>query len=96
MTFNDLKLIKSAEPFADVSRARHDFPNGYGVSVIIGRFSYGGDEGKYELAVFHDGCLCYNTPITDDVIGYLEPDEVTALLARIEALPENKLCSHRH
>lgn len=40
----------------------------------------------YELAVLKHGRLCYDTPITDDVIGYLTSNEVYELLDRIEQL----------
>lgn len=33
--------------------------------------------------------LCYDTPITDDVIGHLKKDEVQPLLDRIAALPSH-------
>lgn len=83
MTFDELKF--SSDGF--FNRARHDFANGYGASVIISPYSYGGDKGLYELAVFKGGSLCYDTPITSDVEGYLTPDDVTRLLGQIEALP---------
>lgn len=67
------------------------FPNGYGASVIKGPHSYGGPSGLYELAVLKGSegksSLCYDTPITNDVMGYLSPPDVTALLHKIEALP---------
>ena len=67
------------------------FDNGYGASVIRHSGSYGYDKGLWELAVirYTDGdkyVLDYSTPITDDVIGYLDEDEISALLVRIEAL----------
>lgn len=66
----------------------HRFANGYGASVITD--GYGSDDGLLELAVIKwDGdnySLTYETPITDDVCGYLAGEEVEALLARIEAL----------
>lgn len=63
------------------------FPNGYGASVVRGPHTYGGSEGLFELAVLDaDGRLTYDTPITGDVIGWLDEDAVQALLARIEAL----------
>jgi hypothetical protein len=65
----------------------YKFANGYGASVIRNGFSYGGRAGLWELAVLDDeGHLTYSTPITDDVIGHLEPQDVTALLVRIAAL----------
>lgn len=34
------------------------------------------------------GRLCYDTPITSNVIGYLTADEVAEHLQRIEELPK--------
>lgn len=62
------------------------FANGYGASVI--NDGYGADQGLYELAVLGpNGGISYDTPITDDVLGFLTPDEVGATLDQIEALP---------
>ena len=70
------------------------FKNGYGASVIQFPYSYGGGKGLYELAVvryragdgINDFSLTYDTPITDDVIGYLSEAEVDNLLSQVEAL----------
>lgn len=65
----------------------YKFDNGYGASVIKHDHSYGGKEGKYELAVLDkDGALCYDTPITEDVIGHLTMGDVENLLAEISYL----------
>lgn len=68
----------------------HRFENGYGASVIQGPYSYGGDEGLYELAVIvwegETYGLTYDTPITSDVLGYLTPSEVEHYLAKVERL----------
>ena len=61
------------------------FANGYGASVISD--GYGGERGLYELAVLHGGAITYDTPLTDDVLGFLSADEVGETLAKIEALP---------
>jgi hypothetical protein len=61
-----------------------EFPNGYGGSVIDD--GYGNEEGLYELAVLHNGHLTYDTPITDDVLGWLTAGEVAETLDRIAAL----------
>lgn len=77
-------------------QALHYFPNGYGASVIQGPYSYGGAQGLYELAVLkrssttidsdgHD--LCYDSPIADDVVGYLTEGDVADCLIKIAALP---------
>lgn len=62
------------------------FDNGYGASVITGGIAYCSEAQPYELAVLKDYELCYDTPITDDVLGYLTSDEVYDLLDRIEQL----------
>ena len=62
------------------------FPNGYGASIVYGRFSYG-----LELAVItgtkDDYNLCYDTPVTDNVLGYLEIDQLDNILDQIFSLP---------
>lgn len=63
-----------------------DFPNGYGASIIRGAGSYGGDKGLWELAVTKNGNLCYDTEITDDVLGCLEEDEVLETMEKIAKL----------
>lgn len=65
---------------------KFEFDNGYGVSVITGSFAYCNEFQPYELAVLKHDELCYDTPITDDVIGYLTSNEVYDLLDRIEQL----------
>ncbi len=69
-------------------RATAKFPNGYEASVIKGEYTYGNEEGLYELAVLRGGHLCYDTPITDDVLGHLTEDEVGKLLLSIAELPD--------
>ena len=63
-----------------------EFDNGYGASVIRHRGSYGFAQGKWELAVLKDGDICYSTPITEDVIGYLKWSEVQTYLRQIKEL----------
>jgi hypothetical protein len=49
--------------------------------------SYGGKLGLYELAILDKGGdLTYDTPVTNDVIGYLTPEEVTNYLIKIQEL----------
>ncbi len=62
------------------------FSNGYGASVIKGPGSYGNERGLWELAVLKGRKICYDTPIADDVIGYLTEADVDALLEKIEQL----------
>lgn len=65
------------------------FKNGYGASVIRGPYSYGG----FELAVLKRNRLyprywdvTYDTPITSDVLGNLEVDDVVKALEEISKL----------
>ena len=65
----------------------YKFDNGYGASVVKHDFSYGGKKGLYEIAVLdNDGDLCYDTPITSDVIGHLNMAEVDKILVNISHL----------
>ena len=66
---------------------KFQFANGYGASVIDN--GYGREQGLYELAVLRqDGALDYDTPVTDDVLGYLTEQGVADALDKIAALPE--------
>ena len=68
-------------------QARITFGNGYGASVVRSQYTYGGDRGLYELAVFgKDGHISYDTPITNDVLSYLKAEEVTKILEQIQLL----------
>lgn len=83
--FNDLQFKKHSQKDGVISRITFD--NGYGASVVKHEHSYGGDKGLYELAVLDkDGNLIYDTPITDDVIGYLRPEDVTDVMEKIQQL----------
>lgn len=64
------------------------FDNGYGASVIKRWGSYGFDEDLFELAVIKwdnndNWHLCYETNITEDVIGYLSNEDVMGYLYEI-------------
>ena len=84
-TFADLEF--GPHPAGQGVQARIQFPNGFGASVVKTPHTYGGSQGKYELAVLDkDGRLCYSTEVTNDVIGYLSPDEVTEYLRQIQIL----------
>lgn len=71
----------------DDIKFKFEFPNGYGASVVKNRFSYGGKKGLWELAILDKhGNICYDTPISDDVIGYLKEEEISNLLYKIHDL----------
>jgi hypothetical protein len=74
----------------------HQYPNGYGASVISNLDSYGGRDGLYEIAVTHGSAICYSTAVTNDVIGYQTNADVSTVLAEIQALPAISGCTHVH
>lgn len=69
---------------------RFKFNNGFGASVIKHFGSYGFEDDLFELAVlewtgeYHE--ITYDTPISDDVVGYLTNDEVMNYLYQIKGL----------
>jgi len=70
---------------------KYKYLNNYGASVVRHSFSYGGKAGLWELAVLDytvepNGEMCYHTPITQDVIGYLDEEKASNLLKEIQAL----------
>ena len=87
MKFSELEFKQHPSGIGWDKQARVDFKNGYGVSVVTGSSAYTSDSAPYELAVLKGGNLCYDTPITDDVIGYLTDSDVEKHLKEIENLP---------
>ena len=85
ITFNDLEFKQDLQ--RGLNAARIMFDNGYGASVVVGPYIYGGEDGLYELGVLgKDKKLTYDTPVTEDVKGYLSEDDVTKLLEQIQKL----------
>lgn len=56
------------------------------VSVIRSSMTYGGDEGLFELAMLRNDKCCYDTPITDDVRGWLEVEDVLGILKDVQRI----------
>ena len=83
--FDDL-VFEQHTACEDGTRAKLEFDNGYGVSVITGKMFYTDAVGQYEAAVLLDGKLCYETPITDDVLGHLDRKGVEGLMEQIQKL----------
>ena len=85
--FEDLEFDKLTDPVMSGVRSRMMFENGYGVSVVSHTYSYGGKDGLFEIAVLDkNGELTYKTPVTNDVIGYLKPEEVTEVMEHVQKL----------
>ena len=87
-TFKDLEFEQLNDaPFMVGKKARMHFDNGYGVSVVSHTHSYGGRSGLYEVAVLdEDGLLTYETPVTNDVLGYLTEEDVTDVMKQVQEL----------
>jgi hypothetical protein len=84
-TFDDIEF--KPHPMGNGIQGVITFDNGYGASVVKTDTSYGGLEGLYELAILDkDGHLIYTTQISDDVMGYLEPERITEKLIEIQDL----------
>lgn len=85
-TFKDLVFETHLNPRHESGvQARMDFDNGYGVSVVKSPYTYGGDKGLYELAVFKDGHIHYDNAVANgDVVGYLRPEDVTDAMLVIQ------------
>lgn len=66
------------------------FSNGYGASVVKHPWSYGNQEGLFEIAVLigdkSEWEICYGTYITDDVLGYQTDEDVAEVLQKIRNL----------
>lgn len=75
--------------YAESKQATMYFGNGYGISVLFGSMFYSNGIDTYEVGILKDGALCYDTPITNDVIGYVTADEVTDIMRKIQELPIN-------
>jgi hypothetical protein len=93
MNYDDNRLVKHedidlSDGYRKGGRQKlYHFKNGYGASVVKHEGSYGGKSGLWELAVLDaEGSLCYDTEITDDVIGHLNDPQVDALLNQIANL----------
>ena len=90
MIFSDLQF-NPHKNYPDTGvQAKHFFDNGYGVSVVSFPGSYGFRDGLYESAVLkgteEDWEICYDSVITDDVLGYQSEEEVEVLLHDVENL----------
>lgn len=72
--------------FANGTQKRFTFENGYAVSVITGDGAYSSDD-SYEVAILKNGKICYDTPITDDVIAYCSGDDVVSILKQVAEFP---------
>lgn len=69
--------------------ARFNFDNNYGISVVHGPNFYC-DKDTYEVAVLRNNCLYYDTPITDDVLGYQTPEDIDKIMTELQSYKKNE------
>ena len=69
------------------------FDNGIKVSVVLSRYSYGGEKGYFEIGVFNHGEMWYNNPITgsDCVMGWLTWEQVQEKLKECDEYGQNTI-----
>jgi hypothetical protein len=91
MKFTELKFAPHPHiPGDEAILAVHIFPNSYGVCVVRFPGSYGYMQGLYELYIIK-GTLdnyqaCYNTHITNDILGHLDEIRVEDIMCEVENL----------
>lgn len=99
MVFSDLEWKEYPMDELGMMAVAH-FPNNRGASIVRMRFSYGHEDGLFEMAVtrkvkLEDGTfaftLDYKSGITEDVIGRIGDQEITRYLQQIEALPKARV-----
>jgi hypothetical protein len=66
------------------------FDNNYGISVVCHSFSYGRENGLFELAIIRfnsednkDWDIDYSTPITKDVLGDQSKEDVFSVIEQV-------------
>ena len=64
----------------------YTFDNGYGASIVWGPGTYGYDDKLFEVAILKGDEICYDTPISSDVVGYLDFAGVAEILEKIKNL----------
>lgn len=88
MKFSDLNF--QPHKIKDGVQARHFFDNGYGVSVVQFPGSYGFQDDLYEVAILQgtedNWSITYDTPITDDVLGHRDEEDINIILQEVQAL----------
>lgn len=82
-------FIREAGVFAPETECYRFSVPGHGdmeVSVIRSSMTYGGSEGLFELAMLRNDRCVYDTPITDDVRGWLEVEDVLDILEDVQRI----------
>jgi len=67
-------------------QARMSFENGYGVSVVTGQHAYTSKDKPYEVAVLYNDSVTYDSPLTDDVLGYQSEEDLSEIMKTLQEL----------
>nr|DAW13122.1 MAG TPA: Paratox [Bacteriophage sp.] len=82
-------FVREARVFAPETECwRFSVPNhdDMEVSVIRSSMTYGGAEGLFELAMLRNDRCIYDTPITNDVVGWLDEQDVLDILEDVQRI----------
>jgi hypothetical protein len=74
--------VEKGRPMGPAEYVRWQFPNKYGASLACHNMT----NGKPEFAVTYNGDICYDSGVTNDVIGYTTVSEVALYLAELRGL----------
>jgi hypothetical protein len=92
MEFKELQFTDISETHGEGAiQAYVDLGNGFDVSVVKHKFSYGGEKDLYEIGVFDNqrvgtDTMCDPLDWGDDVKGWLTTDDVEEELQRLSKL----------
>jgi hypothetical protein len=75
-------------PLTREVRAYVDFDNGFYVSILNSIHSHGAID-EYEIAILDENGICYDTPLTNDVVGHLDKKGVEKWLKDVSELDYN-------
>ena len=85
MTFEDLKFEEHKNyPLMD-KQSIVEFKNGFGLSIVNGKHADCSHD-SYEVAILKNGSLCYDSGITEDVLGYQTKEDINNLLEQVSNL----------
>lgn len=84
------RTIDNSDPY--MNRVRVEFTNGYVLSIVRGDYSYGGDDGLFEIALINqqqelDGSLFDEGDRVDDVLGYCDLEKINHYVRKLAYLP---------
>lgn len=82
-TFDDLQF--ESHPLGNGKWARLFLDNGYGISVVSGPYFYCIEGKSFEVAILKNGQITYDTPLTDDVLGYQTQEDINNIIKELES-----------